>query len=187
MQRRKVVLIFGKTGSGKTTLAKSLMKAFTRVVIFDPLAEYPGLVVSSFEDFCELHLEEREEFHVVCRFASADDFDTEAMYDYTARALWHIGNLLLLCEETELFLNSSNRSSYINHLINFGRHKEISIIGVGRRPSDIAIKLRAQCTSVVSFTQNEPRDLQYLQAWGFDSEELVTLPEHTYSVLGEAL
>jgi hypothetical protein len=182
MQRR-VILIFGKTGSGKSTLSKRIISQFERVIVFDPLEEYSGLVVFSYEEFVEYFREYRPTFHVVCRFENEEDYEKVAM------GVWYIENVLLVLEEVETYLNSYDRQSYINHLIAFGRHKRISILGIGRRPVEVPIKLRAQCSSIFSFQQTEPPDIMYLEKWGFEPRELLALDfsKHEFVFLGEPI
>jgi len=186
MQRR-VILILGKTGSGKSTLAKKIIATYDRVVVFDPLSEYHGgLVVEDFSDLVRyFETQSPDSFFLVCRFRGSTLDETEQIYDYAARACDEIGNLLLVIEEAEMFLNSRNETSYINNLISFGRHKHISILAIGRRPVEIAIRLRAQFTSIFSFRQTEPRDLQYLEAWDFDAGELMNLEAFQFATVGE--
>jgi hypothetical protein len=187
--QRKVILLLGKTGSGKSTLAKKLLKGFPRSVTFDPLAEYRGgLIFTDLETFGEHigpYAGTSDPFHFVCRFQGPDLETTEAMYHGAARILYVVGDVCLLLEEVEQYLSSYDGDNPINYLISFGRHKRVSLIGIGRRPSDLAIKLRAQCTTVVSFHQNEPRDIAYLETWGFDPGALESLGPFEYAYTGE--
>lgn len=179
-----MVLIFGKTGSGKSYLAKRILEPETRLIVFDPKEEYSGLVVETFGEFLYYFEDEpRENFRIVCRFRDAED------YDRAATACFALKNLTLVLEECELFLSSYDLNSTlpINQIISHGRHDRISVVAIGRRPSEIPVRIRAQCTSIVTFKQTEPRDLQFLQSWGFDIEEVERLvfEEHKYLVEGE--
>lgn len=186
----KVILIYGKRGSGKSTLAKRIISHFKRVIVFDPLSEYAGdTIVNSLELFAETvtPLSDSDAFTIVCRFVHESLEETTLAYDYAARIVWDIGDILLVLEETEMFLDSFNKDSFINYLISFGRHRNVSLVGIGRRPAEIAVKLRSQFTSVFSFTQSEPRDLYYFEQLGFDTAELSTLEQFEFSEIGETL
>lgn len=179
MQRR-VIVIFGQTGSGKTTLAKKIIERHRRVVIFDSQEEYEGFTVSSFDEFRDYLTDMyREDFTIVCRYRHEID------YQLTSEALPFIGNVLLVLEEAELYLTSWDRSNYLFPLISFGRHQRISLLAIGRRPSEIAAKLRSQCTSIFTFVQKEPRDLDFLAGWDFDPDAVRTLPRFEFATVGE--
>ena len=52
MAEKKIILIFGKRGSGKSYLAQKLVEREERLVIFDTLSEYQnGVVFESYEGF----------------------------------------------------------------------------------------------------------------------------------------
>jgi len=182
--RDRIILILGKRGSGKTTLAKRIIDEYDRIIIFDPLHEYEGEVVESFEEFTELHLEDEESFRVVCRFNSLDLGDTLIQYDGVARACYILENLLLVVEESQNFLSSGARYNAINNLISMGRHTQVSIIGIARRPYELSINLRGQVTTAISFVQTEPRDLAYLEDLDFDGEEVMNLGPHEFLQAG---
>ena len=190
--QRQVILILGKTGSGKSTLAKRLIRKFPRIVVFDPLDEYPGdFICESVEDFAETveREAESEKFVIVCRFKS-DSVSVHAVmlqYETAARIVKEVGDLLLVLEEAEMFIDSYDSDSAINYLISFGRHKGISILGIGRRPTELAVKLRAQSTTFITFQQSEPRDLQYMTALGFDAEEVEALERFHFLMEGEPI
>jgi hypothetical protein len=187
MQRR-AILILGKVGSGKSTLARRLIAPYDRVIVFDPLSEYhEGLVVESFEQFANYFADAPESFFVVCRFQGENQEDVERMQEYALRATVKVGRLLLVLEECEMYFDSYNRSSYANYLVAQGRHHEISLLAIGRRPTEIPIKLRSQFTTVVSFRQTEPKDLAYLASWDFSEEELQALPPFKAVCVGEPL
>ena len=156
--------------------------------MFDPLNEYfDGLVVRSFEEFTRYFMKPHDEFCVICRYQYSSLETVSLAYELTAKAVWEIGDCLLVLEEAEQFLDSQNRESFLNYLISFGRHRKISLIGIGRRPVELAIRLRAAFTSIVSFKQTEPNDIRYLEALGFNAEEVTSLELYEYAVKGEPI
>lgn len=184
MQQRKVFLIWGKVGSGKTTLGKKILARFPRVVIFDTLHEYHGTIVKTFPDFLDLAQAMHDKpFTIICRYMS------NLEYEYTAKAIRELGNCLVVLEEVEAYLSSYEKDTDnpINWLISFGRHVNVSILGIGRTVTEIPKKLRAQFTSITTFVQTEPSDLAYLELQGFDPEEVSTLDKFAYITVGEPL
>jgi DNA helicase HerA-like ATPase len=185
-KKRQVILIFGKTGSGKSYLTKQLLSQFNRVIVFDPKEEYSGFTVHSFAEFVvyfEMEPQGRGDFMIVCRFRDMED------YQRAATACFTLEDLVLVLEECELFLSSYDQDSDepINKIISTGRHARLSVIALGRRPSEIPIRIRAQCSTIVTFKQTERADLYQLASWGFDAEEVreLSFDGHEYLIEGD--
>lgn len=189
----EVIFILGKRGSGKSTLGKSVLARYNRVIVFDPMDEYHTTfdeehgytVFRTMLDFFDFFQTMPNTFRVACRFHHIDPDETEREYEYAAKAAKEIGRLLLVLEECEMFITSSNRKSYINYLISMGRHHKISMLAIGRRPSEIPIRFRANYSTIVAFNTTEQRDLQMLSAYGFDVDAVRSLGEHKYILLGK--
>jgi DNA helicase HerA-like ATPase len=174
VKQREVILIFGKTGSGKSTLARKIMRGYSRVIIFDTMSEYTGAVVlEDFEDFTDFFSRGPLTFFVACRFRS------QLSYEYAARACFEVKNLLLVMEEADLYLRSTSFNdpeNPYNDLVKRGRHAGISLLAITQRPHLIDITLRAMKTEAITFRMDEPRDVSYLEDWGFKADEITTLP-----------
>lgn len=179
MKRRKVLLVLGKTGSGKSYYVKSLLEGISRLIIFDPRHEYTGGMVFedfyTFRDYVADHIEE-EEFRYICRFMDDEE------YNYAAELVWIIGDCTLVLEESELFLSSFDRDPKlpINFLVSQGRHHSVGIIAISRRPSELSIKLRSVVDVWVSFNQTEPKDLSYCEYMGLNVERIPILKVGEY-------
>jgi len=170
---RSVVVIFGKTGTGKSYFAKEYIKNFDRVIICDPKHEYNGLIFTSYLDVAEYYKEERpEKFIFVCRFEK--DID----YNYLFKLALIIEDLLLVVEEAEIYISPGSRSSAFLDCVRYGRHHGISLLGIARRATELSIDFKAMCDSIISFKQNFPRDIKTMQEMGF--EGLENLPDYKY-------
>ena len=174
----------GKTGTGKTTLAKKLIEKKERLLIFDPLQEYSGSIFSTFESLCDYFLDssrqvERKKFRVVCRF------ETDIEPEFLFRLAWELRDVTILVEEASLFL-SPRTPTFFHNLINQGRHRNVSIIAVVRRAPELSIQFRAMCTSVITFEQTEPRDLDHLENLGFEFND-EKFDQFEYKIWGEPI
>lgn len=192
MSGSPVIVIFGKRGSGKSRFTKRYLAGIERAFIFDPLSEYHNTFVA--ENFLELtaymKINHSKSFRVACRFAGVDKTEEEVdrEYQFAARLAWEIGNLMLVIDECELYLNSSERyqdSNFLNRIISLGRHRNIGILAIGRRPTEVPIRLRSVATTIVCFQFDEPSNLAYLERWGLPVEAIASLKLHEPYVHGE--
>jgi adenylate kinase family enzyme len=88
------ILIIGRTGSGKTTLAKSLMKN-RKHLVFDVNNEYDG-------------------FNVWSEVTQTDEF--------LNHCLNNIRNSIVMIDEASIFFNNRKYSDKLNHLLVKKRH-----------------------------------------------------------------
>lgn len=130
----RLILILAKRGCGKTTLARGLAAAYPadRVVVHDPRGEYP--------------------YHR--RVTAMDDTcDVQP------------GDLLLLDECDTLAPATHYRRGadrWLPEVIHLGRHDEIAMIAIARRPANIHSDIKGLATEGYFGRMHEPRDLQYL-------------------------
>ena len=162
-------------------MAKKLRNRSKRNVTLDPRYEYEGYIVTTFPDFAEIlyQVQHDTEFSIVCRFRSQADID------FSMQLLCDLENFTLFVEEAEVYFDARSMDENFNHLVNFGRHQEISLVGITQRSPQLNIKFRAQYSSLFSFNQTEPADLKRLRDYGFDEEEIHDLAKYHYKVIGK--
>jgi len=130
------------------------------------MREYEGTIVENFEDCCDYFLNVKpSSFRIVARFT--DDLDIE----YLFKLCFVVGNLVLVVEEAEIYISPFAKSTSFLRLVRYGRHRNIRIIGVARRVSELSVDFRAQVNTIISFKQTEPRDLAIMQELGFTGLE----------------
>lgn len=168
-------MILGKTGSGKTHLSKRLLEAHRRVFIVDTVHEYPGLISYSFDDLAENYASVNGSPFILT-LRPEDPLDVE----YLFRLAWVARECCVVLEEADQWVSSTSMSADLSRLISLGRHRKISLIAIARVVPEVPIQLRRQFTEFYSFRQSEPRDLELLSSYGFDSEALAQLPDHEY-------
>lgn len=167
LKNRKIILIFGRTGSGKSYLAKRMIQKFNRVIIIDKMFEYHSdTIFYSFNDLLEYYLKNvPDEFCFVCRFESDDDI--ELLFKFC----WYVKNLLLVVEESELYISPYKKQSEFLKLIRYGRHRAISIIAIARRVVELSNDVKANADEIISFKQILKKDIDYLKQLGFTKIE----------------
>ncbi len=167
MKRRKIILIFGRTGSGKTYFAKKLINKLSRVIIIDKMFEYnEGNIFYNINDLIDYILKNKPEtFKIICRFES--DTDIETLFEL----VWYLKNLVLVVEESELYISPYQKQSKFLKLIRYGRHKAISIIAIARRVVELSNDVKANADKIISFKQILKKDIDYLKQLGFTRVE----------------
>lgn len=167
---RDITLIFGRTGSGKSYLTKKLIKDLNRVIIIDALNEYTdGIIFYSLKDFALFIYENNpDKFKIILRLHNLDlQKDISLTVDKVFDLCFHIGNLTLVIEEAEIYISQYEKKSVFNNLIRYGRHKEISLIAVARRVTELSNDLKSQVNKIYSFNQVLKNDIIYLNNLGF--------------------
>jgi len=184
--QNSITVVLGKKGSGKSTLVGEIIKSNRRVVVLDALAEYDmkqGCAVV-WESDCVDAIVERyrsnRKFKLSCRCIEVED-NLALM-----RVLYECPGILIAIEETSLYCSPSNLPSELARLIRYGRHKELDLVLVSRRASELHRDITANADNVVTFRQQEPRDIQYLKSFfGDDALTLQNLPDYHIKVYGD--
>jgi chromosomal replication initiation ATPase DnaA len=173
---RKIFLIFGKTGTGKSFLANNLISDFSRTIIVDPKHEYKnGLIFYTFEVLANYIIDNKflndvnKEFNFICRFNLESEI--ESLFELCEI----VENVCLLIDEIEFYIDSRNKSTYFNNLINYGRHHNISLIGIARRPAEMSTTLKSQVDKIFSFQMSLPNDVKYMENLGLTDVDKLPL------------
>lgn len=177
MKKRKVILIFGRTGSGKSFLTKKIIEKLNRVVVIDTMYEYnDGMIFYNLKTLIEEFINNKPEtFKYICRFDN--DNDIELLFKFC----WYVKNLVLVLEESELYISPFQKQSEFLKLIRYGRHKAISIIAIARRVVELSNDVKANANIIITFKQILNKDLEYLGNLGFNKETVMNLKTYEYS------
>lgn len=158
---RKVILVIGMTGSGKSVMTKNILTKFNRVIVVDPGDEYDAdEIFYSFPECLDFFQDLPDTFYVSCRFDSEGELN--ALY----RMAYNIGNVLLVVEDVTQYLESTDRNRDFDKLISFGRHRQVHLVGISQRLVELSRKYRAQVTSLFTFRQTDPHDLEVIERYG---------------------
>lgn len=159
---KKVIIIIGKRGCGKSYLANKLIDSEPRLVIFDTMSEYKNGVVFGAEDYDEFLEFWRKVYRVRFRLIFRP-LKPDAEIDRICDLVYCLGNLCFLVEEIDCYCTAYQISDNFAAIIQRGRHKNITLIGVTQRPYGIHRLLTSQAKEVYVFNTNEPRDREYLR------------------------
>jgi hypothetical protein len=171
---REISLVFGKTGSGKSNYIKTYLDDLNRVIIMDPLDEYPA---QEFQDVSEMvdYLEsvegtfwnngkkERKPFRV----KSCNILHLEAIGEIVDG----MEDVTFIIEEAQRCLPASRQDlpDSLQRIIFLGRHFGRSLVVAAQRPSIVHIAARSQWTRIVTFNLTEVGDVRWLEGTsGYD-------------------
>jgi len=146
----------------------------------DTLFEYDeGLIFYSFEDLINYLINNKcynNNFVFICRF------QTDLEINYLFELAYLLGNLCLVLEEAEIYINPYQKvnSSFLK-IVRYGRHKSISIIAIARRVVELSNDIRSQVNLMYSFKQINPIDVQNLKKYGFQRVE--NLKDYEYELV----
>lgn len=166
---RRIDLLIGVSGCGKTCLARGLILDHDRVIIIDHRDEYSfGHIYTDFE---RLALDAERESHFV-KIWRGDPL----YFEHICHLAFAVGRVCILIEEAERF--EIEEGSWYRQAILTGRMPaQISLIALTQRPQLLNPDLRSQASGVYAFRNSEPSALQWLKYYfGPATVELATLP-----------
>lgn len=168
----RVVLVLGKAQQGKTTLAYKLVKNTSqRTLVLDPVRSKPLTEsigqqdAGAFSTWAEL-----------AAFLASDSASgkwcavlrstSEADYARALQAAPYYRHVTLLVDEALWFVDSGSCYEPLKRCAranaHFGGGVGVPLWLTAQRPMDIPPDIRSQATQVISFRQEEPRDLAFL-------------------------
>ncbi len=172
-KENRIIVILGKKGAGKSFYANQLVKKEPAVII-DPLNEYRGgIYFFNYEEFEKFDFAIGV-FKIILKFKDDED------YSSAFAKVFEVGNCLLLVEEADLFAQSQNIDSNLRKILRYGRHRNIDQIYISRRPYELNRLVTAMADEIVVFRINEQRDLEFLQKYGFNPDEIRSLSNYQH-------
>jgi hypothetical protein len=166
-QEREVILVYGKTGMGKSRWTKRYLATKNRVIISDPMLEHEGL---AFDDVAELidHVEQYPTFRVKNEWSQ--DVPVLAAIAMAVNDKRRFEDkkhpeLVFAVEESQRSMPSGATKLHpaIENIIYRGRHHRVTLVTVSQRPSTVHIAARSQWTRLIVFHQTEGSDIKWLE------------------------
>lgn len=159
---KKVRLVIGKRGSGKSVLTKHLIRNDRRLVVYDIMSEYVEGIVFDDAEMCECrefwrHIY-RQSFRIIYR-----PLRPKVEIEWLAWAAFALGDLTFVVEEIDSICTPFDIPLPMQSVIQRGRHKNIELIGVTPAPFGIHRDLTRQAKDIFIFRTSEPRDIKYLR------------------------
>lgn len=163
-----VVIIAGKRGSGKTTLARRILSeqfSSTRLLAWDPIRQYDDVGVSvryTSDLFKALGLDQKMRFRpenrVVFQPKLASFEASEVFFAYALAAK----NYFLVIEEADQIATTNRIGARHASFLNVGRHSNLGGIEITRKLNRLNTLPSSQATHIFLFRTFMPADLKYL-------------------------
>jgi len=176
--------IMGKTGSGKSHLAKQILQKQRRYLVIDPLWEYPGIVFYDWAELVRGVYDRAGQGFKFC-FRPARNKQGEADTGKVFRLMNEIGNYTAVIEEADTWCNPYFIHEDFASLMKYGRHSCINMLWISRNPTEVNRTLTRLSHALISYRQTEPIDLRNLRQYAW-SEELSTLDKYQWAYNGDA-
>jgi len=200
----RIILVVGFRGSGKSTVASSILRANNGVFVFDPHVDpayswIPNTARTAEElaDYTRWRREANPK-RVGVRYVPDGRLDPfEALDGFCAWA-WTWRNVWLCVEEVSEATRSPGAGGMppeLRRIVNQGRHKGISQVYCGLRYAEIPRPISAGADVQILFRSSEPLDLdsmrprigseavEKVQGLG-QHEALVFFPDRTWQTIG---
>jgi len=175
---KKIFLVLGKRGSGKSFFVKHQLKSANRFLVFDTLGEYDGgVIIQDINQLIEYWGKNlNKNFRIVYQPLQPDD-EFPAICDL----VWACGNMVFVVEEIDRFCDSTHLSGEFANIVQRGRHKDITLVAISQRPYRVNRTLSSQVKELYTFQQSEPRDIDFLSEFiGQDVDRVRELPLYSF-------
>lgn len=162
MIEKKVILVIGKRGSGKSYLTKKMIAEHRRLLVYDIMSEYTGGIVFETETndkFSQFwgHVYKKD-FKLIFR-----PIQPKQEIDHLARLVFALGDMTFVVEEIDSICTAYDLPESFSRIIARGRHRNITLVGVTPAPFGIHRDLTRQAKEIYIFNTKEPRDRDYLK------------------------
>lgn len=187
------IFAMGRSGCGKSYLAKRIQEKYPRKIIFDTLYEYDTKgadVAENFISFCEklkkINKEKTKNFTLIYRL-DLDSDDNTAELDEALKLIYYLGDCLVVIEEVQIFATSHNLPKWLKNMVLTGRHQKIGVLFTSQRMGEINKTVLSQCSHLFIGNMVEQNDQRYISGFiGDDVSELAGLEDREFIYFGRA-
>lgn len=162
MEQAPIVACFGRRGVGKTTLARTVARHQSRLVVWDYLSEYGPLAFRTSDpaSLGEYLAWARGRKFAAARFVPStgtlDEFETFCATAYQS------SNMLVVVEEAAAVCQASYLSPAFGRIVRQGRHRGLGLLWCTQRLAEVSRTLTSLTDVWAGFSLSEPGDLQAL-------------------------
>lgn len=199
LKQTDLFMIFGKRGSGKSTLGKQLQKAFPRRIVLDLMHEYKAdsknkfsFEVNTVENLARVMIAIQKngisKFEIIFKRPINRDL-SESDMETLFQLVYNFGDVLLVIEEIHTYMKREWMPLWLKNLTTLGRHKGVGIMGTSQRPAEVSKTFVSMCSHVFVGRMFERNDVNYfLNSTNIPENKLRNIePFHFFRVLNGEL
>ncbi len=151
-----ILAVFGASGSGKSLYVKSIIADERRLIVFDSMDEYRG-VLKVRTAAALLAAVRQPAFRVAFVPAAADALRIKA-FAFVCNVAFALGDCCLVVEELRFVTKPSWAPMEGARITAQGRHKRLRVRGTSQRPASVDKDFMGNCTAVRSGRLAYPDD-----------------------------
>lgn len=161
--KNRHILILGKSGGGKSELARQLIRSGflgSRIVLLDPDGEFEdlrGFETVTVDEFLE-QVERRQIFYY--RIELLDDETIIDDVNDICDACFELENVTIVCEE----IADYSQSPKMRTMWRRARKRGIVMVGISQRTQDVHKTITSQARTVAMYWDDEPNTLLAIKA-----------------------
>lgn len=159
-------LFLGKSGSGKSYLARYQASSARRLLIHDPNGEAAwqegALVIHDRAGLVEAM--KARAWRICWRgsVAARGDAEMRDAFEWANRCALAAGDCLVIWDEVDRFTDAGRLPPAAYQMVNAGRHRGVKIYACSRRVRRVSRDLSANAGRVILFRMTEPGDLRWI-------------------------
>ena len=183
------VFAMGRSGCGKSYLAKKIQQKWKKRVIIDALMEYKASenkIINNFDDFANYLVIQKKnktkEFSVVYQFnLEANETETQAEFDEIMKLCYYFSDLLIVVEEVQIFASTHYLSKWLKNNVLTGRHKNNGLLFTSQRVGEVNKTILPQCSHIFIGNMIEGNDVKYISNFlNQDAKKLSSLKNREF-------
>ena len=177
------LILVGATGTGKTTLARELLKPFKKIIVIDSKCTYGGkkgeegyVMVNSPSALRNL----RGSVDLI-QYRPGERYQNPADYDDVYKWCYRRQDIMVYTDEAFLVHHGSYAPDYLRACITCGRELGIGMITGTQRPRGLDLRLLTEAEIFISFELRHRDDRKRMAEMGGE-EFMETPPKHSFWV-----
>jgi len=157
------IAILGFSTSGKSYLAKKIILAFKRTIVWDTTGEHQelGVVVTAPEQI--QYYWERGVTNLVIE--PEQEPDTGLFQSCMATVYSYLDNAMILVDEADLYADKNVILPEFATIVKRGAKKRLGYIAVARRSPELHNLVLSQAHYIIAFYHHHPNDIAFLKKW----------------------